>query len=142
MHEKQEEKFWTLVTECLCTILSYKPIQARRESQAYRQAIESKCKQLKAVNVIYHETPVHVACDIAGSDLTNAYFSKFQKLLSVPKDSQKVATMTPAENKLSALRATEKNMLPASKKSATGKRAAASSEQNTKKIAAPRKKAR
>ena len=147
MTTNQQENFWKLVTECLCHILRYEPFRARKEAQAYRKEIETACRRAQASNIIYHEIPVQVACDIAGQDLTGEYYSKFQKLLSEPAYSQKVITLTTPKKKPGRLRSTERELLPtgtsrSARKSAAGKRVAAIAKRNTKKVAVPRKRAR
>jgi hypothetical protein len=81
MNDKQDQ-FWNLVVECLHDFFGAQRTAAKNDIVVYRQTLEAESKRLRANNVVYHETPAQVACDIAGKQLTPEYARKFEQLLA------------------------------------------------------------
>jgi hypothetical protein len=86
---ESEEHFWSLVAESLSKILGYKGSTAKREVEQYKESMKAACEQENAVNVVYHELPIQVACDIAGIDLNQEHLKRYSELVSSANRSTK-----------------------------------------------------
>lgn len=84
------EQYWILVTKCLVEIFGITPSTAKRKSLAFRQKIESMCKSEKLPNLIYHESPVYIASEIAGVHLLKSHLIRYQEFENTAPTNKKV----------------------------------------------------
>lgn len=78
------EFYWYLVTKSLIEIYKVAPSTARRKSIAYRTDWEDFCKKKRMENLIYHESPVQIASEIANKELRKSHLIAYQKLEDRP----------------------------------------------------------
>ena len=60
---KAKSRFWKVVEECLVKLHHLKPQEAQSKTRGFRAAIESDKE--KYGDMIYHDEPFYVACDLA-----------------------------------------------------------------------------
>jgi hypothetical protein len=74
--------FWSIVVECLVQFHGLDSLSARREADSLRGRIESPPPGISG-ELIYHDEPFYVACDIAGdheSDSKNQKITEYRNI--------------------------------------------------------------
>lgn len=84
MRLNQNEFYWYLVVRSLIEIYKIPPSTARRKTIAYRTDWEDLCKKKRMENLIYHESPVQIASEIAKKELRKSHLIAYQKLEDRP----------------------------------------------------------
>jgi hypothetical protein len=63
--KKEEDLYWTLVVECLTKVFRMDLSTSKREAKKYRKYFDDMARDLQIPNIIYHDSPFDVACDLA-----------------------------------------------------------------------------
>ena len=81
-----KDEFWSVVEECLQEFHHLSPLDAVQKTRELRRKLKSPPPGLPAVlagEIIYHDEPFDVACDLAGQQLDLAQFrSQYDAILS------------------------------------------------------------
>lgn len=78
------ELYWYLVTKCMTEIFEVPPTSARRKMLAYRTDWEAFCKKNKMQDLIYHDSPVQIASEIAKKELQKSHLEAYQEIEDRP----------------------------------------------------------
>jgi hypothetical protein len=70
---RAKDSFWQVVADCLVEFHSLDPTSAQAQSDALRQGIAQSPPGICG-DIIYHDEPFDVACDIAGKKLDLARY--------------------------------------------------------------------
>lgn len=78
---QEQQQYWNFVVECMCTFLGYSKRKAQREAFAFRTSLLEKCRRAGCVeDLVYHEEPYQIACDVAGKDVDQNNWADYLKL--------------------------------------------------------------
>ncbi len=77
-----KEVFWDIVVECLVRFHRLDALSARREADSLRGRIESPPPGISG-ELIYHDEPFYVACDIAGDPDSGSKNKKMTEYRSI-----------------------------------------------------------
>jgi hypothetical protein len=79
---KDRNAFWGAVEDCLVEFHGLSRHDAKKKSKDLRKRIESPPKGISS-NILYHDEPFDVACDIAGTPLNlSQYRQQYEGILS------------------------------------------------------------
>ena len=82
-----KDEFWSVVEECLQEFHHLSPVDAVQKSRELRRKLKSPPPGLPAdlaSEIIYHDEPFDVACDLAGQPLDLAqYRAPYDAILSL-----------------------------------------------------------
>jgi hypothetical protein len=82
----EAEAFWTVTTDCLIEFHGLSRVDAEHGVKALRASL-ADVRVAGAEEMIYHDEPFHVACDIAGRDLDRfapEIATEYQRMLEGP----------------------------------------------------------
>lgn len=82
LDEQEKNKYWALVQRCLTEFHRYSARSAARTIQYFRTSLEQDVADSEAAELIYHDEPFSLACQLSGSALDiQSHLVRYQALM-------------------------------------------------------------